>query len=69
MSGADIGLMETRMGAMVDLQQNAEFEEPFYLVLLERTTQGTTIHMWRLIIASQPQNDGTTLFNQFILTQ
>nr|XP_018898945.1 PREDICTED: dmX-like protein 2 isoform X2 [Bemisia tabaci] len=57
MSGADIGLMETRMGAMVDLQQNAEFEEPFYLVLLERTTQGTTIHMWRLIIASQPQND------------
>ncbi|KAL1117874.1 hypothetical protein AAG570_004187 [Ranatra chinensis] len=50
-----LGLMETQLGAMVDLQQNAEFEEPFYLVVLERTTQGTTIHMWRLVIASQSE--------------
>lgn len=33
-----------------------DFEEPFYLVVLERTVQGTTVHMWRLIIASQPDS-------------
>ncbi|KAG4080274.1 hypothetical protein HA402_010766 [Bradysia odoriphaga] len=51
----DIGFMETQMGAMVDLQQNAIFEEPFYIVLIERTHNGSTIHMWRIVIASQPQ--------------
>lgn len=51
----DIGFMETQMGAMVDLQQNAIFEEPFYIVLIERTQNGSTIHMWRIVIASQPQ--------------
>ena len=54
--------METQLGAMVDLQQNAEFEEPFYLVVLERTAQGTTIHMWRLVIASQPDSNGIDYF-------
>lgn len=49
-----VGLMETQMDAMVDLQRNAVFEEPFYIVVLERTTNGTTVHMWRLLIASQP---------------
>lgn len=34
-----------------------DFEEPFYLVVLERTIQGTTVHMWRLIIASQPDSN------------
>lgn len=34
-----------------------DFQEPFYLVVLERTVQGTTVHMWRLIIASQPDNN------------
>lgn len=34
-----------------------DFEEPFYLVVLERTVQGTTVHMWRLIIASQPESN------------
>lgn len=53
---SNIGLMETQMGAMVDLQRNAVFEEPFYIVILERTTNGTTVHMWRLVIASQPIN-------------
>ncbi|XP_055631831.1 dmX-like protein 2 isoform X2 [Toxorhynchites rutilus septentrionalis] len=48
------GLMDGQMGAMVDLQRNAQFEEPFYLVVLERTHNGTTIHMWRIVIASQP---------------
>lgn len=55
--GQPIGLMETEMGAMVDLQRNAVFEEPFYIVILERTTNGSTLHMWRLLIASQPPNN------------
>ncbi|XP_058066512.1 dmX-like protein 1 [Anopheles bellator] len=49
-----IGLMDGGMGAMVDLQRNAQFEQPFYLVVLERTNNGTTLHMWRIVIASQP---------------
>uniref|UniRef100_A0A182QT69 RAVE complex protein Rav1 C-terminal domain-containing protein n=1 Tax=Anopheles farauti TaxID=69004 RepID=A0A182QT69_9DIPT len=49
-----IGLMDGGMGAMVDLQRNAQFEQPFYLVVLERTSNGTTLHMWRIVIASQP---------------
>lgn len=51
-------LMESQLGAMVDLQQNAIFEEPFYIVVLERTATGTTVHMWRLVIASQPDPEG-----------
>lgn len=54
-SGKDFNFIESQMGAMVDLQQNAVFEEPFYIVLIERTTTGSTIHMWRIVIASQPQ--------------
>ena len=50
------------MGAMVDLQQAAVFEEPFYIVVLERTTTGTTVHMWRLVIASQPTTPGIHFF-------
>lgn len=50
--------METQMGAMVDLQQSSVFEEPFYIVVLERTGMGTTVHMWRLVIASQPATPG-----------
>uniref|UniRef100_A0A6B2EFJ9 Putative rabconnectin n=1 Tax=Phlebotomus kandelakii TaxID=1109342 RepID=A0A6B2EFJ9_9DIPT len=55
--GTDIGLMESQMGAMVDLQRNAVFEEPFYIVIVERTQNGSTIHMWRLVIASQPSQN------------
>lgn len=55
-----IGLTENQMGAMVDLQRNPVFEEPFYIVILERTQTGTTIHMWRLVIASQPTNPEMT---------
>ncbi|XP_076387678.1 rabconnectin-3 alpha isoform X3 [Megachile rotundata] len=54
----DLGLMESTLDAMVDLQQSAIFEEPFYIVVLERTQQGTTVHMWRLLIASQPETTG-----------
>ncbi|XP_069696328.1 dmX-like protein 2 isoform X4 [Periplaneta americana] len=52
---SDLSLMETQLGAMVDLQQSAVFEEPFYIVVLERTNKGTVVHMWRLVIASQPE--------------
>ncbi|KAG5673298.1 hypothetical protein PVAND_003358 [Polypedilum vanderplanki] len=48
------GLMDKELDAMVDLQRNSVFEEPFYIVVLERTQKGTTIHMWRIVIASQP---------------
>lgn len=48
------GLMENTLGAIVDLQRDFTFEEPFYIVVLEKTQNGTTVHMWRLIIASQP---------------
>lgn len=48
------GLMDKEMDAMVDLQRNSVFEEPFYIVVLERTSKGTTVHMWRIVIASQP---------------
>jgi hypothetical protein len=57
-SAGELGLMETRLGAMVDLQQAVVFEEPFYIVLLEKRGRQTIIHMWRLVIASQPDNIG-----------
>lgn len=60
--------MESELDAMVDLQQSAVFEEPFYIVILERTTTGTTVHMWRLVIASQPDNTSTTfIYSLFII--
>nr|CAD7199841.1 unnamed protein product [Timema douglasi] len=52
----DLGFMETQLAAMVDLQQSSVFEEPFYIVVLERTNKGTVVHMWRLVIASQPDS-------------
>ncbi|XP_059484944.1 dmX-like protein 2 [Neocloeon triangulifer] len=54
--GPDLGLMETQLGAMVDLQQSAVFEEPFYIVVMEKSAKHTLMHMWRLVIASQPDN-------------
>ncbi|XP_065333652.1 dmX-like protein 2 isoform X2 [Cloeon dipterum] len=54
--GPDLGLMETQLGAMVDLQQAAVFEEPFYIVVMEKSGKHTLVHMWRLVIASQPDN-------------
>lgn len=55
------GLLDAKMEAMVDLQQDFVFQEPFYIVILEKTQFGTTIHMWRLVIASHSsQNDDIT---------
>ncbi|KAL5274949.1 DMXL1 family protein [Megaselia abdita] len=50
------GFMESELSAMVDLQKNSEFEEPFYIVIIEKTISGSTIHMWRIVIASKPQH-------------
>lgn len=62
----DLGLMENQMSAIVDLQQNAVFEEPFYIVLIERTTSGSTIHMWRIVIASQPDSSDLTESTMYV---
>lgn len=43
-------------------EPDEDFEEPFYLVVLERTVQGTTVHMWRLIIASQAESNRKFFF-------
>uniref|UniRef100_A0A336LP03 CSON007414 protein n=1 Tax=Culicoides sonorensis TaxID=179676 RepID=A0A336LP03_CULSO len=51
------GLIDTKMEAMVNLQRDSTFEEPFYIVILEKRQTGTTIHMWRLVIASQAMNN------------
>lgn len=51
------GLLDANMEAMVDLQRDLVFEEPFYIVILEKTQSGTTIHMWRLVIASNSANN------------
>lgn len=46
--------------AMVDLQQTAIFEQPFYIVLLDCTDQNTIIHMWKLTIASNESDVALT---------
>lgn len=50
----NVGLLESSFQAFVDLRHTAVFEEPFYLVVLEKTGTGRTmLHMWRLIISSR----------------
>ncbi|KAI8034003.1 hypothetical protein M5D96_013248 [Drosophila gunungcola] len=49
-------LLESDMDAIVDLQRNADFEEPFYIVNIEKTLRGSTIHMWRIVISSKQQS-------------
>lgn len=47
------GLVESSLGAVVDLRHSAVFEEPFYLVVIEKNERGhSVIHMWKLIISS-----------------
>lgn len=58
---SDLGLMESQLGAMVDLQQLSVFEEPFYIVVLERAGNKTVVHMWRLVMASQPESHGNQI--------
>lgn len=60
------GLVGTIPG-LENEEPDDDFEEPFYLVVLERTVQGTTVHMWRLIIASQPDSNRKFYFFFFII--
>lgn len=52
--------------AMVDLQQNIVFEEPFYIVLLDCTDQNTIIHMWKLTIASNESDYALTASQMYV---
>ncbi|XP_041980851.1 dmX-like protein 2 isoform X4 [Aricia agestis] len=46
-------ITEAGLEAIVDLRKAAVFNEPFYIVVLERTDGGSTVHMWRLNVSSQ----------------
>jgi hypothetical protein len=69
-SGAQSSLFEPGLDAVVDLRNSDMFEEPFYLVLLEKTDrQQSLLHMWRLVIASHDsdkyfddENDSSNVF-------
>ncbi|XP_076371203.1 dmX-like protein 2 isoform X5 [Tachypleus tridentatus] len=57
--GKVMGLVEPGLQAVVDLQHSSVFEEPFYLVVLEKNEGLSILHMWRLVIASQSiEGDG-----------
>ncbi|KAG0418412.1 hypothetical protein HPB47_004877, partial [Ixodes persulcatus] len=54
-----VGLLETSYQAFVDLRHSSDFEEPFYLVVLEKAESGrSALHMWRLVISSRASTDG-----------
>ena len=54
------GLADSSLGAVVDLRHSAVFEEPFYLVVIEKNeSQQSVLHMWRLLIASQTQTESS----------
>ncbi|XP_045501506.1 dmX-like protein 2 [Colias croceus] len=60
--GSDVNtITEAGLEAIVDLRKAAVFNEPFYIVVLERTDGGSTVHMWRLTVSSQadPNDDMT----------
>lgn len=47
------GLVEPSLGAVVDLRHSEIFEEPFYLIVVEKNEYGQSVlHMWRLLISS-----------------
>ena len=51
--GQDQGLITSNMSAMVDLQD--QFSEPFYVLLMEKVGQKVQMHMWRLVLSSEPE--------------
>ncbi|XP_069360208.1 dmX-like protein 2 isoform X10 [Maniola hyperantus] len=60
--GSDVNtITEAGLEAIVDLRKTAVFNEPFYIVVLERTDGGSTVHMWRLTVSSRadPSDDLT----------
>ena len=61
-----LGLITSKMSAIVDLQQQtAGFCEPFYALVAENSeAKGVVVHMWRLVIASKADHgDGKNLTN------
>lgn len=59
MEGLEVNaITETGLEAIVDLRKSSVFREPFYIVVLERTDGGSTVHMWRLTVASQADATG-----------
>lgn len=55
-------ITESGLEAIVDLRKAATFNEPFYIVVLERTDGGSTVHMWRLTVSSQADSSGRGTF-------
>lgn len=63
MEGSDVNtITEAGLEAIVDLRKAAVFNEPFYIVVLERTDGGSTVHMWRLTVSSQADPSGMLLY-------
>lgn len=56
-------ITEAGLEAIVDLRKAAVFNEPFYIVVLERTDAGSTVHMWRLTVSSQADPNGIYLLS------
>ncbi|XP_055931190.1 dmX-like protein 2 isoform X2 [Argiope bruennichi] len=49
---SNISLVQPDLQAIVDLRHSSVFEEPFYLVVLEKQEEKSVLHMWKIIIAS-----------------
>ena len=58
--GLNHGLITSNMSAMVDLQnnENGQFSEPFYILLMEKMADGAKMHMWRIVLSSTPDGEG-----------
>jgi len=55
------GLIPARMSAVVDLtspHDDRHFCEPFYALVAEKTPEGAMMHMWRLTVASEDNEEG-----------
>jgi hypothetical protein len=50
---------QLHMEAIIDLRNITIFEENFFLVVIEKLNHGgSVLHMWRIVISSQPENTG-----------
>lgn len=49
---SNISLVQPDLQAIVDLRNSSVFEEPFYLVILEKEGEKSVLHMWKITIAS-----------------
>ena len=57
------------MSAMVDLQNTdgGQFSEPFYILLMEKVASGAMMHMWRLVLSSEPGKGGFKNYDDHFL--